>query len=296
MLKASMQELMMKLVYSKAPDPSAARPRIAIAVRLKNERKFLPALIASLQAQTVYGDCELVFLDSGSTDGSVEYLRTYADKIYAIAPSEFQFGRSCNQVLSACNAPFVVLLSAHVVITEPDALEVAVGALERNEKLAAVYLRQKTAGVPNEDFSAYESLFLKKRFPVSNLEMNAASIPAAAPVSNAAAVIRLSVWERTAFPEVQASEDVLWARTVLAQGATVLYIGERSIVHNHSETADQIYRRVRINKVAQIGDKPQYRKALFYFAGIFGALLCIERASLSTSLRYAKAHAAAYIR
>jgi len=296
MLIESTQELMMKLVHSKVPESSDARPRIAIAVRLKNERKFLPALIASLQEQTVFGNCELVFLDSGSADGSVEYLRRYADRIYAIEPSEFQFGRSCNQIISACEAPYVVLLSAHVVIAEPDALELAVGALERNQKLAAVYLRQKTAGVPNKDFSAYESLFLKKRFPVSNLDMTAASIPTAAPISNAGAVVRRSVWVQTAFPEVQASEDVLWARTVVKQGASLLYIGERSIVHNHSETAEQVYRRVRINKVAQNGSKPQYRKAFFYFAGIFGALLCIERASLATSFRYAKAHAAAYIK
>lgn len=296
MSHAGMQELKMKLVHSKAKDSSTVRPRISVAVRLKNERAFLPALIASLQAQTVFDQCELVFLDSGSTDGSVDYLRDHADKIFAIEPAEFQFGRSCNQVVSACQAPFVVLLSAHVVIAEPDALEVAVNALKRDENLAAVYLRQKTAGMQNEDFSAYESLFLKKRFPAKNLKMTAASFPSTAPVSNAAAIIRRVVWEQAAFPEVQASEDVLWAREIVKKGTTVLYIGERSIVHNHSETAEQIYRRVKINKVAQIGSKPQYRKALFYFVGIFGALICIERASVSTSLRYAKAHATAYIR
>jgi GT2 family glycosyltransferase len=286
----------MQLIHTKTTEPFARRPRIAIAVRLKNERKFLPALIASLQGQTVRHDCELVFLDSGSTDGSIDYLRDYADRIYAIAPSEFQFGRSCNQIVSQCVAPFVVLLSAHVIVTEPDALEVAVTALERNAALGAVYLRQKTDGVPNQDFSNYESLFLKKRFPVSNLDMTAESMPPAAPVSNAAAVIRRSVWEGTPFPEVQASEDVLWARTIVQQGLAVRYLGERSIVHNHSETADQIYRRVRMNKIAQNGTRPQYRKALLYFAGIFGALLYVERASLSTSFHYAKAHATAYIK
>lgn len=286
----------MKLIHSKASDPTRSLPRIAIAVRLKNERKSLPALISSLQAQTVYHECELIFLDSGSTDGSIEYLREYADRIYAIAPAEFQFGRSCNQIVSQCTAPYVVLLSAHVTITEADAVEVAVAALEENEQLAAIYLRQKTEGVPNVDFSPYESLFLKKRFPGSSLDMMGHAFPPTAPVSNAAAVLRRSAWEHTPFPEVQASEDFLWARTVVNQGRSVRYIGSRSIVHNHCETADQIYRRVRINKVAQNGVEPQYRKAFLYFAGIFGALLCVERASLTTSFRYAKAHAAAYIK
>lgn len=286
----------MKLIYSKEKNSLGVPPRISVAVRLKNECKFLPALIASLQKQTIFWDCELVFLDSGSTDGSIEYLRRCADKIYAIDPVEFQFGRSCNQIISQCETPYIVLLSAHVVVAEADALEVAVRSLEADTQLAAVYLRQKAEGIQNKDFSPYESLFLKKRFPVLNQEMDEASMPVPAPISNAAAVIRRLTWQQTAFPEVQASEDVLWAKLIVKQGLKVLYLGERSIVHNHCESADQIYRRVRINKIAQNGTDPQYLKSIFYFVGIFGALLFMERTQVLTALRYAKAHAVAYIR
>lgn len=286
----------MKLIYSKARDPSDAKFRVSIAVRLKNERRFLPALIESLEKQTIFRHCELVFLDSGSTDGSIEYLREYAEKIYSIEPAEFQFGRSCNQIISQCAAKYVVLLSAHVVIAESDALEVALLSLERDTQLAAVYFRQKTEGVSNKDFSPYESLFLKKRFPELNLEFKKETIPAAAPISNAAAVIRQQIWRQTSFPQVLASEDVLWAKLVVEQGFKLLYLGEKSIVHNHCESPEQIYKRVRINKIAQNGNMPQYRKAMVYFIGIFGALLFIERTRVLTAFRYAKAHATAYVR
>lgn len=286
----------MKLIYSRDNDASANKAVMAIAIRLKNELKSLPALISSIRSQTIYNRCKLIFLDSGSTDGSIEYLHEHADKIFSIEPSDFQFGRSCNQIVEQCEEPYIALLSAHVSLTERDALEVAMTELDRDDLIAAVYLRQRTEGKSDRDFSSYESLFLRKRFPLFNIKMVADSIPSAPPISNAAAVIRRSIWEKESFPEVPASEDLLWARAVVEKGNKLFYVGERSIVHNHCETPEQIYRRVKINKIAQFGSEAQYFKALYYFFGILVGLFVLEHASLSVSLRYAKAHAIAYLR
>lgn len=287
----------MKLIHSGSRHQHASSaPLISIAVRLKNERPFLPALIGSLRQQTIYDTCELVFLDSGSTDGSVEYLREHADRVYAIMPGEFQFGRSCNQIVGHCRGQFVVLLSAHVVLSESDAVETAVKILKDDAKLAAVYFAQKTAGVSGIDYSPYESLFLKKRFPSHDLRISCSAFPDRPPISNAAAVIRKDLWSTCRFPEVAASEDVLWARQIVLQGYEVAYIGSKHIVHNHAESTDSVYRRVKINKIAQFGQRPKPLKALYYFLGIFAGLVWIERADIRQAYKYARAHSKAYLK
>jgi glycosyltransferase involved in cell wall biosynthesis len=286
----------MKLIHTRPHDRFCDNtPLISIAVRLKNERPFLPALIESLHLQTVNEACEYIFLDSGSTDGSVEYLREHADGIYAILPGEFQFGRSCNQIVEKCRGRFVVLLSAHVVLAQPDALDAAITLLNDNSKLAAVYFAQKTAGISGVDYSPYESLFLKKRFPVDDMWIRSDNFPVRAPISNAAAVIRKDLWKTCRFPEVAASEDVLWAKQIVAEGYEVAYIGSKQIVHNHAESTETVYRRVKINKVAQFGQRAQPIRACYYFFGIFAGLMWIERAGLREAFRYARAHSKAYL-
>jgi GT2 family glycosyltransferase len=162
--------------------------------------------------------------------------------------------------------------------------------------LAAVYLAQKTAGVSGVDYSPYESLFLKKRFPADDMRISAAAFPARAPISNAGAVIRKDVWDACRFPEVAASEDVLWARQIVTEGYEVAYLGSRHIIHNHAESTDTVYRRVRINKIAQFGQQPRPFKAFYYFLGIFAGLVWIERADLRQAFDYARAHSKAYLK
>jgi rhamnosyltransferase len=260
---------------------------------MKNEVRHLDALVESLKKQTIFAQTELIVLDSGSCDGSVELIEAHADKIYSIEPEEFQFGRSCNQVVSVCEGEFVLLLSAHVQLCDTDAIERAVEVMQ-DKHIAGVYFRQVAKGVSGKDFSSYERAFLKKRFPARSRLMCKSDFGSSLPVSNAGAVIRRSVWEQIPFPEIVASEDLLWARTVADAGFNFAYLADKEIVHNHNESPAKIYKRVRINKVAQSGERMMPVRGIIFFLAILLVLLVNERDSLGNSLRYATAHARAY--
>src|ERR1700722_15814956 len=59
---------------------------IAVLVRTKNELAALPDFWRSLVKQSIFENAEIIFLDSGSSDGTVEYLLGKPCAVYSIPP------------------------------------------------------------------------------------------------------------------------------------------------------------------------------------------------------------------
>ena len=72
---------MSSIARSNPPTPSGT-PAVSIVVPLLDERDALPGLIDEIDAMTATSglDCELIFVDDGSTDGSGEYLNERASE------------------------------------------------------------------------------------------------------------------------------------------------------------------------------------------------------------------------
>lgn len=263
-------------------------PKLAVLFRVKNEIKLLDEMWRGIERQTAYPYTEFVFLDSGSTDGTMEFLSQLPIMLYTIRPEDFQFGSSCNLIASLSIAPNLVFLSGHVLLERNDSLEKVLGLLNANP-WASVYMRQ----IPNRltGASAYETAFLLKRFPPRPASTVELEIPAG--FSNAASGMTRRAWERNPFPEVDASEDYLWAKRHLELGGQVIYLPDVTVMHSHCEAPEAVYRRVRLNMRAR--NMPGSRiRATYYFLGVLGSMLR-HGSSWGDAWRYAKSHAKAYL-
>lgn len=114
--------------------------RAAVVVPNWNGRRWLPGLLDSLAAQTRAPD-EVVIVDNGSTDGSLELLR---ERVYrGVTPRLLPLGRNtgfafaANRGVEAVSAGAVALVNTDVVL-EPDWLARAVGRLESAPAAASV--------------------------------------------------------------------------------------------------------------------------------------------------------------
>ena len=63
--------------------------QVSIIIPTKNEEKNLPNLILDLQAQS-FQDFEIIIVDDGSKDNSLEILRNFTDNRISIFPTENQ--------------------------------------------------------------------------------------------------------------------------------------------------------------------------------------------------------------
>lgn len=273
------------ILLRKWTQPTA--PLLSVLVRCYNEIDALPRLWESLRCQTVFERLEIVVLDSGSTDGSLDYMLIQPCSIYQIPSSTFNFGVSCNQLMRLSSAPLAMFLSAHVFLEQPNAAEQVIELLHSGS-LRAAYFRQ----VPNAmfGFNAYEAAFLERRFPSGNKPKRMLR-PGA--FSNAASVLTREAWLQLHFPEIHGSEDHRWAQEFLDLGGELFYLPQLQVQHSHNENPTQVFRRVRLNVLAR-GNTGSYFRAIYLFAGIVAQTLRAG-GSLREAVQFAWHHARAYL-
>ena len=86
-------------------------PRASVVVRAKDEARDIERTFKALRRQTV--PVEIVVVDSGSTDGTVEIAKRWCDRLIEIPAESFTYGYSANLGAEAASAPFCFSLSAH---------------------------------------------------------------------------------------------------------------------------------------------------------------------------------------
>jgi len=198
----------------------------SLVIRAFNEERNLPRLLEGVRNQTVR-DVELILVDSGSTDSTVDIAEKYGVQVVHIPPAEFTFGRSLNLGLSIASSPVVVIASAHVHPVYPDWLEKLISPFS-DPRIALVYGRQRGTG--SSKFS--EQQVFSRWYPgESNLNQEHPFC------NNANAAIRKSLWDMHPYDETLTGlEDLSWGKWVLEQGHTIAYLAEAEVVHVHAET------------------------------------------------------------
>ncbi|MGI4895424.1 MAG: glycosyltransferase, partial [Janthinobacterium lividum] len=89
----------------------------SVIVRTYNSAATLGATLDSIRAQDV--PAEIVVVDSGSGDATMDMVRARADVVVEIAHQEFSYGRALNLGAAAASAPVHVALSSHCVLPRP---------------------------------------------------------------------------------------------------------------------------------------------------------------------------------
>ena len=89
----------------------AKPPKVSIAIVNWNGLKFLSGCLGSVYAQG-YPSVEVLFVDNGSTDGSVEFVRDNFPETILIRNSEnLGFAKANNQAIEAASGEFILTLN-----------------------------------------------------------------------------------------------------------------------------------------------------------------------------------------
>ena len=109
--------------------------RVAVVVPNWNGRRWLPGLFDSLANQTRAPD-DVVVVDNGSTDGSLEWLREHGVRTLALGENT-GFAYAANRGIEAVEAEAVALVNTDVEL-EPDWLERAAERLASEPAAASI--------------------------------------------------------------------------------------------------------------------------------------------------------------
>ena len=114
-------------------------PLVSVLTPTLNAARYLSETIQSLRDQS-YGNIEHVFVDGGSTDGTLELIREYAETHHVRWVSEPDSGTSeaCNRAVEMARGEFIVFISADDLFF-PWAIEAAVEAFQAHPEVDVVY-------------------------------------------------------------------------------------------------------------------------------------------------------------
>jgi len=129
--------------------------KISIIMPIYNAERYLKEALDSVISQTLK-EIEIICVNDGSTDNSLEILKTYAEKdsrIKIITGENKGWGYACNTGISASNGKYIGFVESDDFI-EQDMFETLYNVAEKNqvEIIKSDYIKFSTDGDPKKNF------------------------------------------------------------------------------------------------------------------------------------------------
>jgi rhamnosyltransferase len=195
---------------------------ISIVIRTKNEREYLAEVLSAVYAQNDEEIFEVIVIDSGSTDGTQEVVRSFPARLLEIPADRFSFGYALNLGAKLASGRIIVYLSAHCTPTTHRWLRNLVEPLRSDPRLVASYGRQE----PRNGVNPFEEPGLHFAFPADR------TLQPLALFSNAnCAAWRTALFSNPFDEALTSSEDLVWRMTFHPD--EILYVPEASVYHSH---------------------------------------------------------------
>lgn len=117
--------------------PANSKPPISIVVPSYNQGQFIRATLDSILAQDIDG-IEILVMDGGSKDGTVDVLRSYGDKIQWVSEKDRGQSHAINKGFERASSDILGYLNSDDTY-QPGALAAVLEAFQQNSEVDFVY-------------------------------------------------------------------------------------------------------------------------------------------------------------
>jgi len=208
------------------------QPAVTVVMRSKNAAATIGQALSGLFAQ-VDVEFDLVAVDSGSTDGTLDIVRSFPCRVLEIPATAYVPGPVLNMAIETSQAPIVVFQNSDVLPTSRHALRHLVAAFD-DPSVQAAFARQ----IPRPEAHGWVRRDYATAFPAEG------AAPDWLPYSLPFAAMRRSAWEQQPFYDAAwGSEDTDWGTRARERGWVVQYVPASVVIHSHNYTLRQLYGR-----------------------------------------------------
>jgi rhamnosyltransferase len=203
----------------------------SILIRTKNEARSLGATLEAVFSQSVPPH-EVLVIDSGSRDRTLEIAARYPVKIIKLSPKGWSYPRALNIGAREATGEFIVCLSAHCPPARTDWLATLLRHFD-DPKVAAAWgpNHYRGSALPppeppiRQDPGSYS--FANRKWGMANCN----------------SVLRRSLWKEIPFDEsLPATEDKAWGRDVMNRGYSLVYDPAAGVWHERHSAANSFRR------------------------------------------------------
>lgn len=229
---------------------------VSIIIPTCNGGQIFSECLAAIKGQDYGGPLQLIIMDSGSTDETVELAIKAEAQVQKVDPKQFHHAGTRNEALSLADHERIVFMVQDTIPCSDAWLSSLARALD-DYPVAAVY----TAQIPHDDATPYarfeiESINEARGQDLVIQEIESLESYAEMPyhrayrmigLDNVCAIYRKDRLLKEPFPEVDFAEDMAWAQKNLLMGHKILYNPRIKVKHSHNRPPQYAFRRQIIN-------------------------------------------------
>jgi glycosyltransferase involved in cell wall biosynthesis len=209
---------------------------VSVAIPVRDGGPRLLEVLEAVRGQRTERDVEIVVVDSGSTDGSVDSARALGARVEQIPPADFSHGGTRNLLMEVAAGDHVVFLTQDAVPAGDGWLDELLGGFSLGDDVALAY----GPYTPRADAPAPVARELRDWFAALSpdgtprVDRGAAATSHAAFFTDANGAITRRAWQQVPFRAVAYAEDQALAADMLNAGFAKAYVPAAAVVHSHA--------------------------------------------------------------
>jgi glycosyltransferase involved in cell wall biosynthesis len=214
---------------------------VSVVIPVKNGGDYLDEVLASVMSQKTDFNYEVIIIDSGSRDTSLDIINKYDVKLITIPAAEFNHGLTRNLGVEKSTGKFIAFLTQDATPVNNQWLQNLVAPLRQNPQIAGVFGKH----LARKDCDPIVALNLENHFKSYSLNRRCWKKDSSYNMdkstyiffSNNNSCIRRSVWEKIPFRKVDMAEDQWWAQDIIENGYIKCYEPNALVYHSHTYSA-----------------------------------------------------------
>lgn len=238
--------------------PAAHKPRTAtVFIPTYNAGADFDRVLDMVTRQTCDFSYDVLLIDSGSSDDTVERARRYADRnlrVETIPNTEFQHGRTRNRGIAHSDGEYVAIITQDACPKDERWLAHLIGGFAQGPRVAGVIGRHEA--YPEHDAftrrdltEMFDSLALLP--PVIDHEIGLPSYIYPGDrtwrmltqfYSDNNSAMSREAWKILPYPEIDWGEDQVWADEMLRLGFQKAYVNDAVVYHSHALDLESHYK------------------------------------------------------
>lgn len=222
---------------------------VTVVIPVKNGDIWLKQVIPAILSQELEGGIEVIVIDSGSTDETIQILKTYPVRLIQIEANSFNHGLTRNLGAELARGKYVVMTVQDAKPVSNNWLKILLEGFTDNN-VAGVCGQQI---VPHHhdknpvDWYRPISLPEQRKICFSTPEefsrLSAEDQLELCRWDNVNAIYRRDILLKIPFRHTDFAEDAVWARDVLSAGFAIVYHPAAQVEHYHLENYNYAFKR-----------------------------------------------------
>lgn len=215
--------------------------KASVIIPTKNPGLIFHEVLDAVIAQKCHWDFDILVIDSGSSDETLEYCRSKNVRTYSISPEEFGHGKTRNLAISITTGEYIAMLTHDAKPVNDQWLNNLINIADTDDKIAGVFGRH--VAYPSANIFTINEIDKHfdgfKEFSIVSLDDKERYINDIGYkqflhfFSDNNSLLKRCVWEKYPYPDVNFAEDQIWALTIIEAGYKKGYADDAIVYHSH---------------------------------------------------------------